>query len=185
MSITQTTLPITAGTWPADTAHSTVEFTVRHLGISKVRGRFDDFDAALTVGDTLENSALRASIELSSVHTGNSDRDGHLQSSDFFGTEANPQMNFVSTAIADRGAGEYELTGNLTLNGVTQPVVLDAEFNGTEDFPMDGSVHAGFSASGFLSRRAFGVEFDVPLGADKVMISDKVSIELEIQFVRP
>jgi len=185
MSITTSTLPLVAGTWTVDAAHSSVEFTVRHLGLSKVRGRFNEFDASLTVGDSLDSVALRAAIDLASVDTSNADRDAHLRSTDFFDTETNPQMVFVSTAIADRGDGGYGLTGELTLNGVTRTVVLDVEFNGTEDYPMDSSVHAGFSATGVLSRKTFGVEFDVPLGADKVAIGDKVNLDLEIQFVQP
>ena len=185
MSTATSSLPLTSGTWPVDRAHSSVEFTVRHLGLSKVRGRFNDFDASLTVGESLESSALNATIELASVDTSNADRDAHLRSTDFFDTDTNPQMSYASSAIADKGDGTYELSGDLTLNGVTRPVALAVEFNGTEDYPMDGSTHAGFSASGTLSRKEFGVEFDVPLGADKVTIGDKVQLDLEIQFVKP
>lgn len=185
MSTATTELPLTAGTWPVDRAHSSVEFTVRHLGLSKVRGRFNDFDASLTVGDSLESSALGATIELASVDTSNSDRDAHLRGTDFFDTETNPQMSYSSKAIADKGDGTYEVIGDLTLNGVTRPVSLEVAFNGTEEYPMDNSVHAGFSASGTLSRKEFGVAFDVPLGADKVAIGDKVQLDLEIQFVKP
>lgn len=185
MSTTTSTLPLTAGTWPVDAAHSTVEFTVRHLGLSKVRGRFNEFDAGLTVGHDLASTALRAAIQLDSVDTNNVDRDGHLRSPDFFGTDTHPQMTFVSTSITDLGDGDYELLGDLTLKGTTRPVVLAVEFNGTEDYPMDQSLHAGFSARGVISRKEFGVEFDVPLGADKVAIGDKVALELEIQFVQP
>lgn len=134
---------------------------------------------------TVDTVGLRAEIELASVDADNADRDAHLRSTDFFDTERNPQMVFVSTGIVDRGDGDYGLVGELTLNRVTRAVDLDVEFNGTEGYPLDGSVHAGFSASGVLSRKAFGIEFDVPLGADKVAIGDKVSLDLEIQFVRP
>ena len=185
MTTTTSTLPLVAGTWPVDAAHSTVEFTVRNLGISKVRGRFNEFDASLTVGHTLETSALTATIELASVDTGNPDRDGHLRSPDFFDTDTHPQMGFASTAIADLGDGDYHVTGDLTLNGTTAPVTLEVEFNGTEDSPMDQSLHAGFSARGTLSRKVFGVEFDLPLGGDRLAIGDKVAVELEIQFVQP
>ena len=185
MSTTTSSLPLTAGSWTVDTAHSSVEFTVRHLGLSKVRGRFRDFTAELAPPCPLDTVGLRAEIALASVDTDNADRDAHLRSTDFFDTENNPQMVFVSRTIADRGDGSYGLAGELTLNGVTRPVELDVEFNGTEDYPLDGSVHAGFSATGVLSRKAFGIEFDVPLGADKVAIGDKVNLDLEIQFVRP
>ena len=184
MSSNTATLPLTTGIWPVDTAHSSVEFTIRHLGLTKVRGRFNRFDASLSVGDTLPDSELAATIELSSVDTNNADRDAHLQGTDFFGVEANPRMTFTSTAIR-RSGDDYAVLGDLTINGITQPVELDVEFNGVETYPMDQKRHAGFSASGTISRGAFGVDFDVPLGVDKVALGDKVKIELEIQLVEP
>lgn len=179
--MTTTTMPLTAGTWAIDPSHSSVEFVVRHMGLSKVRGRFGEFRAELIVGDDLSACSLTAEVELSSVSTNNADRDAHLAGTDFFDVEAAPKMTFVSTAI-EGADGAYTATGDLSIRGVTRPVTLDIEFNGTETFPFDQSVHAGFSASGSISRKDFGVEFDVPLGADKVMIGDKVQIELEAQF---
>jgi polyisoprenoid-binding protein YceI len=187
MTITEsssTTLPLNTGTWTADATHSTVGFTVRHLGLAKVRGRFDQFTAQVDVGADLGSSSVTAEIAMSSVSTGNADRDAHLASTDFFGAENNPTMTFVSTAITGSG-DEYKLVGNLTLNGVTKPVELDVEFFGTSVFPMDQSTRAGFSATGSLSRSAFGIEFNMPLGGDKMMISDKVALELDIQLVAP
>jgi polyisoprenoid-binding protein YceI len=181
---TTTQLPLTTGTWTVDPSHTTVGFTVRHLGLSKVRGRFDGVDAAVVVGDGLENSSVRATIDLSTVDTANPDRDAHLRSSDFFDAESNPQMTFVSTEI--RGDGEdFTLVGDLTINGVTERVELDVEFFGTSVFPADQSTRAGFAATGTLSRKDFGIEFNVPLGGDKVMISDKVALDLDVQLVAP
>lgn len=178
-------LPLTAGAWPVDSAHSGVEFTIRHLGISKVRGRFNRFDATLTVGDSLANTRVNAEIDLSSVDTNNVDRDNHLRTTDFFDIEAHPKMTFASKEIRGDGDDDYVLVGDLIINGVTQPVELDVEFNGVETYPMDQKRHAGFSAAGTISRSAFGVDFDVPIGVDKVAIGDKVKIELELQFVDP
>ncbi|MEM9609783.1 MAG: YceI family protein [Actinomycetota bacterium] len=178
---TTATLPLTAGTWAIDNSHSSVEFVVRHMGLSKVRGRFADFTAELVVGADLSACSLTADVNLASVDTNNADRDAHLTGTDFFDAEASPRMTFVSTAI-EGSDGEYTATGDLTIRGVTKPVTLDIEFNGTETFPFDQSVHAGFSATGSISRKDFGIEFEVPLGADKVMIGDKVQIELEAQF---
>jgi polyisoprenoid-binding protein YceI len=178
----QTQLP--PGTWGIDTAHSTVEFTVRHLGISKVRGRFNDVDASVEVGQHPEDTVVRAAVDLSSVDTNNPDRDAHLRSTDFFDIEAHPSMTFASTAVRPSGDG-WVLAGDLTINGTTNPIELDVEFHGAETYPMDQKVHAGFSATGSLSRKAYGVDFEIPLGADKVAIGDKVSIELEIQLVEP
>lgn len=184
MTNTSTTLPLAAGTWPADAAHSTVGFVVRHLGLSKVRGRFDAFTATVTVGDDLASTSVHAEIDMSSVKTGNSDRDAHLASSDFFNAEANPTMTFTSTSI--EGAGEeYTMTGELTINGITKPIALDVEFFGTELAPMDQSTRAGFSATGSASRKDYGIDFNLALGGDKVLISDKVTIELDFQFIAP
>ena len=181
---TTSTLPLTTGTWTADPAHTTVGFVVRHLGLSKVRGRFDGVRAQLVVGDDLATSSVTAEIDMGTVKTGNADRDAHLTSSDFFNAETNPTMSFTSTSIT--GDGEtYTLAGDITINGVTRPIELDVEFFGTSVFPMDQSTRAGFSATGTLSRKDFGIEFNVPLGGNKVMIADKVAIDLDVQLIAP
>ncbi|MFN3256838.1 MAG: YceI family protein [Ilumatobacter sp.] len=179
-----TSLPLSTGTWTNDAAHTTVGFTVRHLGLAKVRGRFDGVVATMTVGDDLASTSISAVIDMSTVSTGNADRDGHLRSSDFFDADTNPTMAFESTSISGSG-DEYTLAGNLTINGVTRAIEFDVEFFGTSVFPMDQSTRAGFSAETSISRKDFGIEFNVPLGGDKVMISDKVAIELDLQFVAP
>lgn len=184
LATSSTTLPLQAGPWRIDPAHSTVEFTVRHLGLSKVRGRFNRFDAELEVGSDLASTVLSADVDLSSVDTNNADRDGHLLSTDFFHAESHPKMTLTSTSINGDG-GTYTVVGDLSIAGITHPIELDVEFFGTEVFPMDQSTRAGFSATGTLSRKAYGIEFNVPLGADKVMISDSVKIELEVQLVAP
>lgn len=175
-------LPLNPGTYAADPTHSAVAFSIRHLGLAKVRGSFTVFDAQLTVGDDLAGTSVSATIDLSSVSTGNSDRDAHLQSGDFFNTETHPSMTFASTSIVEKGTG-YTLTGDLTLNGHTAPITLDGEFHGTGTFPMDQSERAGFSFAGTLSRKDYGMSFDAPAGADKLMLGDKVAVELDAQFV--
>jgi polyisoprenoid-binding protein YceI len=177
-------LPLIPGRWTIDPAHTDVGFTVRHLGLSKVRGRFDDVSGTVEISDDVRATKIDASIALASVSTGNADRDGHLRSSDFFDADTNPTMTFVSTAVTGQ-ADDYVLVGDLTINGVTRSVELDVEFFGTSEFPMDRSIRAGFSASTELSRKDFGIEFNVPLGGDKVMISDKVVIDLDVQLVAP
>ncbi|HSM67257.1 MAG TPA: YceI family protein [Ilumatobacteraceae bacterium] len=181
---TTSTLPLASGTWNADPAHTTVGFVVRHLGLSKVRGRFEGVTAQLVVGDDLASSSVTARVEMGTVKTGNPDRDAHLASSDFFNADTNPTMTFVSTSITGEGE-EFTLAGDLTINGVTRPIELDVEFFGTSVFPMDQSTRAGFSATGSLSRKDFGIEFNVPLGGDKVMIADKVVLELDVQLIAP
>lgn len=179
-----TDIPIATGTWTVDRVHSSVEFTVRHLGLAKVRGRFNDFDAAVEVGESLDATSVRADVALASVDTNNADRDAHLRSSDFFSVETAPKMTFRSNAVT-RDGDAYRLVGDLTLNDTTREVTFDVEFFGTEVYPMDDTVRAGFSATGAISRSDFGVSFDVPLGADKVAIGDKVAIELEVQLIAP
>ena len=183
-STTSTTLPLAAGTWTADAHHSNVGFSVRHLGLSKVRGRFEDVEASVVVGTDLSSTSVTAEIAMASVSTGNTDRDAHLASSDFFNAETNPKMSFRSTSIQGSG-DDYTMVGDLTVNGITKPVELDVEFFGTSVFPMDQSTRAGFTATGSLSRKDFGIEFNMALGGDKVMISDKVALELDIQLVAP
>ena len=183
-SLTTTSLPLAPGVWAVDQSHSGVSFVVRHLGLSNVRGRFDKFDATLEVGSTLESVAVTAEIELASVDTNNADRDAHLRSTDFFDTENQPVMTFRSTSVT--GAGEnYELAGDLTIAGITKPVTFDVEFNGTEVHPGDQSTHAGFTATGQIKRSDFGIDFGIVPGAEKIMLGDKVKIELDLQFVAP
>lgn len=181
-NISTSTLPLTVGSWTTDPAHTTVGFVVRHLGLSKVRGRFDGVTAQLVVGSDLASSSVSATIEMGTVKTGNADRDAHLTSSDFFNAESNPTMTFQSTAIAGEGE-EFTMVGDLTINGVTKAVELDVEFFGTSVSPMDQSTRAGFSATGTISRKDFGINFNAPVGADKVLISDKVALDLDVQLV--
>jgi polyisoprenoid-binding protein YceI len=172
-----TTPTLTAGTWVAEPSHSEVGFTVRHLGLSKVRGRFNSFTVTAEIEEPATASTVRATIDLSSVDTNNADRDGHLKSSDFFDAERNPTMTFVSTSVT-----EDTLAGDLTINGITKPVELDLEFHGVvvDGF---GTTRAGFSAEGQIKRSDFGIDFNMPVGLDGALIGDKVTINLEIQLV--
>ena len=185
MSDTSTAaLPLTTGVWTLDPNHSSIHFKVRHLGLSNVRGRFDDFDATLAVGEALDDVAVAATVALSSVNTNHPDRDAHLQGTDFFGVEANPTLEFRSTEI--RGGGdEYQLTGDLTINGVTRPVSFPVEFNGVDTFPVDGSLHAGFTAEATVNRSEYGIDFNMPIGVDKLALGEKIKVELDLQFVAP
>jgi polyisoprenoid-binding protein YceI len=175
-------LSLATGEWKLDPAHSGVHFKVRHLGLTNVRGTFKSFDATLTVGETLDDVAVAAIIDLASVDTNQADRDAHLLSTDFFAAEKNPQITFTSTGIS--GAGdELELSGELTINGVTRTVTFPVEFNGIEVYPGDGKHHAGFSATTVVNRNDFGVDFNMPLGMNKLALGEKVNVELDLQFV--
>jgi polyisoprenoid-binding protein YceI len=182
---TTTTLPLTAGIWRLDANHSGVHFRVRHLGLSNVRGRFDRFDATLTVGQSLEDVQVAANIDMASVDTNQPDRDAHLRSTDFFSTDEHPEMVFASTAVRAAGSDEYEVDGQLTINGITKPVTLEVEFSGVEVFPGDGSTHAGFAATTEINRDDFGIDFNMPLGMDKFALGQKLKIELDLQFIAP
>lgn len=177
-------LPLSLGTWTADPAHSSVGFTIRHLGVSKVRGRFGSFDAKAVVGDTLQTSSIEAVVQLGSVDTGNGDGDGdgHLRSPDLLHVERRPTMTFRSTRIDGNGA-DWTVLGELTIGEVSAPLQLDVEFGGIEEYP-GGTRHAGFEARGELRRRDFGLEFSLPPGTAK-LLGDVVKIELDVQLVEP
>lgn len=177
------TLPLTTGAWKVDPAHSGVHFKVRHLALTNVRGRFNTFDAFLEVGDDLAGTRFGATIDLSSIDTNQPDRDAHLRGTDFFGVDAHPRLEFESTSIVDRGDGEYEATGNLTLHGVTHPVVLAVEFNGSLTHPGDGLEHAGFVATTQILRDDFGIDFNMPVGIDKLALGKKIDVDIDVQFV--
>jgi polyisoprenoid-binding protein YceI len=179
-----TALPLDAGTWTVDAAHSGINFKVRHLGLTNVRGRFNDFDATLTVGETLDDSGVAATIQMASVDTNNADRDAHLLSTDFFTAEKNPTVEFRSTRITQDG-DDYTLEGDLTINGVTRPVSFPVELTGAEVYPATGNLHAGFYAETQVNRNDFGVDFNMPLGTDKLALGEKVKVELDLQFVAP
>ena len=172
------TLPIPAGSYDIDTAHSQLGFAIRHLGISTVRGTFDAFSGSLTVGSELSETSVVISADMTSVNTGNEGRDGHLHGEHFFDSGNHPKMTFTSTAVEAHG-DDYVLHGDLTIRGITKPIALATTFNGTASFPMDGSTHFGFEATGQLARTDFGVSYGVPLA------SDTVKLTLDVQFVQP
>ena len=179
-----TDLPLPSGTWTIDPVHSDVTFSVRHLGLAKIRGRFNEFSGTVTVGENLASTVVTAEIDLASVDTHNPDRDNHLKSSDFFDVETNRTMTFRSTEVKSEG-DDYTMDGELTVAGTTGLVSLEVEFLGTETFPVDQSTRAGFSATTTVSRSDLGITYDIPLGGDRMVIGDKVGIELDIQLIAP
>jgi len=167
---------IVAGTWTIDPSHSEVGFTVRHL-MSKVRGQFTTFEGTLTTGAALGETGAQATIDLNSINTRDEQRDGHLRSADFFDVENHGHMTFKSTSFNGEKA-----TGDLTIKGVTKPVELEVEFLGVDKDPWGGT-RVGFEASGEISRKDFGVDFNIPLDGGKVLIGDKVNITLAVEAV--
>lgn len=167
-----------AGSWTLDTAHSAVGFTVRHLGISKVRGSFTKFETEFLV-DEAGAATLGATIYLDSFDTGNSDRDAHIRTADFLDVANRPTLTFRATHPV-RVEESFEVEGEATLGAITKPVTLDVEWGGVQEFGATGDRHAGFSATGSIKRTDFGVGGPLP-----GMLSDTVKIELEIQLVEP
>jgi polyisoprenoid-binding protein YceI len=184
MSITRDSLlPLSPGRWALDGNHSSVGFTIRHLGVSKVRGRFQDFEVDVVIGPTLDTTSVVATIQTTSIDTGNPDRDAHVRSADLLDVERRPTMVFRSTSIADTEDG-WVLDGELTIGDVTRPQRLDLEFGGLEHFP-GGPRHAGFEASGEVRRKDFGIDLAMPPGVSAVALGDVVKIELDIQLLEP
>ena len=172
---------IPAGTWTIDPSHSEVGFSVRHLMVSKVKGTFESFSGAVEISDDLLASSVTASVDLSSINTRDAQRDEHLRSGDFFEVATYPELTFASTSVAPAGDG-YRVTGDLTIKGTTRSVDLDLEFHGIHPDPWGGT-RAGFSASTSISRKEFGVDFQIPMDGGGVVVGDKVEISLEVQAV--
>ncbi|MEV5753535.1 YceI family protein [Actinoallomurus sp. NPDC052308] len=181
MSVTAAELGLTAGTWNIDPAHSEVTFTIRHL-MSKVRGSFTAFSGSVEIAEDVLASTATAEIEISSIDTRNADRDAHVRSADILDVENHPTIKFVTKGVRSEGDKNL-LDGELTIRGVSRPITLDVEFNGVGEDPWGGT-RAGFTATGSISRKEYGIEFNVPLSGDKALLGDKVDISLEIQAVR-
>jgi polyisoprenoid-binding protein YceI len=170
-----------AGTWEIDPVHSEVGFVARHMMVSKVRGRFTSFSGELVLGEDPRQSSVTATIDLTSIQTGNEQRDQHIRSADFFEVDKYQTMTYRSTGVRPEG-DHYVLEGELTLKDVTKPVELTLELNGFGPDPFGGT-RAGFTATGEINRRDFGVNFSAPMETGGVVVSDKVTIQLEIEAV--
>jgi polyisoprenoid-binding protein YceI len=181
MSIVDTIPGYIAGTWTLDPTHSDITFSVRHLAISKVRGSFEKFDVTVVTAENPAESSIVASIDVASVNTNQKDRDGHLQSSDFFLVSEFPTIEFKSTKITVDGE-DFTVDGDLTLRGVTKAVTLKGEIGGitTDGY---GQTKAGASASVKINRLDYGVNWNAALEAGGLTLGNEVSINFEIQVV--
>ncbi len=175
IDVLETTAP--AGTWVIDPGHSEVGFTARHL-MSKVRGLFERFEGQIVTG---ESPSATATVDLASINTREANRDAHLRSGDFFDVEAHGAMTFRSTAVESGGKGLL-VTGDLSLKGVTRPVVLDVELLGVESDPWGGT-RAGFEATTTISRKQWGVDFNVPMDGGRLLVGDKIDITIAVEAV--
>ena len=169
---------LTPGTYEIDAAHSNLGFSVRHAGVAKVRGSMTAFSGHFTVVDPIEQSEADVTIDAASVDTGNEQRDEHLRTADFWNAEQNPEWTFTSTSISG-DADNLTVAGDLTINNITKPVTLSAEFDGAGQGP-EGEVRAAFEGTTSISRKDFGLNWNVALEAGGVLVSDKVNIELEV-----
>ena len=172
-----------AGTWAIDPVHSEVSFLVRHMMVSKVRGRFDKFEGTIVTAEDPLASSVTASVDLTSINTGQEQRDAHIRSADFFEVEKYPQMTFVSTAVKAAEEG-FVLEGDLTLKGITRPVAFNLEVNGIGPDAYGGT-RIGFSAETQIGRSDFGVNFNGPIPGvpGGAVVSENVTISLEIEGV--
>ncbi len=180
---TTPTLPLSLGTWALDPNHSSVGFTIRHLGVSKVRGAFRRFDVSTVVGESLGDTRVTATIDVASLDTGNADRDAHVLSPDIVDVAKRPTITFESRRLVQDG-DDYRLEGDLTIGEVTHPVELDIEFGGVEQFP-GGPRHAGFEATTEIRRKDFGIDLAMPPGVSGALLGDVLKIELDIQLLEP
>ena len=171
-----------AGTWAIDPVHSEVSFVVRHMMVSKVRGRFDKFEGTLVTGESPLASSVTAKVDLTSINTGQEQRDAHIRSADFFEVEKYPEISFASTSIEKIDDETVKITGDLTLHGETHPIELEAELGGVETGP-EGETRTGLEVTGTLSRKEWGMHFNAALGSGNVVVSDKVKLTLDIAAV--
>ncbi|PZS17324.1 MAG: polyisoprenoid-binding protein [Acidimicrobiales bacterium] len=169
-------------TWEIDPTHSSLEFSVRHMMVSKVKGRFTRFTGTIVIAGEPEQSSVRTSVEAASIDTHESTRDGHLRSADFLDVENCPTIEFASTAVRPTDGGA-EMTGDLTVHGVTKPVTLEVEFNGTGPDPYGGT-RVGFSATTEISRKEFGLEWNTLLEGGGAVVGDKATLTFEVEAVK-
>ena len=183
MSATASSAVVPTGTWSVDPAHSKVGFAVKHMGIATVRGEFTEFEGTLEIGEDLSSARAYGTVKAASVDTSEPQRDEHLRSADFFDAETYPELKFESTEIKALDDETFRITGNLTLHGVTQELILEAVFEGTDTDPW-GNERVALEVVGKLSRGDYGMKFNQALGSGNMLVSDKVTLALDISAVK-
>lgn len=170
--------------WKIDTAHSMIEFSVKHMMISTVRGRFTQFDGNVVIDEkNLLGSSVTGAVEIASIDTHDAGRDGHLRSADFFAAEKFPQMTFRSTKLQRTGDGEYKVTGDLTIKDTTREVVFNVTDEGQNKDPW-GNHRWGISATASINRKDFGLVWNVALETGGVLVGEQVKIAAELEVIR-
>lgn len=173
---------MTKSVWNVDTAHSSLEFVVKHMMISKAKGNFNSFEAVIEADpEDLTEAKFEFTIDPSSIDTRNKDRDDHLRSADFFDVENHPKVTFIVTDIKKKSGNDYDVTGDLTIRGTTKPVNVDVVFEGQSKDPMSGNEVAGFSGKTKFSRKDFGLTWNAALETGGVLVGDEVKVNIEIE----
>jgi polyisoprenoid-binding protein YceI len=178
-----TTVATTPATWTIDPTHTDVAFSVRHMGLSTVRGRFEQVAGTVETGADGAPTAIRIEIATASINTGTKDRDAHLRSADFFDAEANPTITFVSTGVTARGGERFEVAGDLTMHGITKPVVLDAEIGDAITDPW-GLQRRAATASTKINRKEWGLTWNQILEAGALLVSEDVKLSIDVQVTQ-
>ena len=178
-----TQVATTPATWTIDPAHTDVAFSVRHMGLSTVRGTFERVAGTVETGVDGAATAIRIDIETASITTGSKDRDGHLRSAEFFDAESNPTITFVGTRVTPRDGERFEVAGDLTMNGVTKPVVLDAEIGAPITDPW-GMQRRAATASAKLNRKEWGLTWNQILEAGALLVSEEVKLSIDVQVTK-
>lgn len=167
--------------WTIDSAHSEIGFKVKHMMFTNVKGHFNDYSAAIDFNDDLKGANLQFEAKINSITTNNADRDNHLKSPDFFDMDQYPTLDFKSTKIEGNG-NDYEITGDLTIKGITKPVKLNAEFSGLMTDPW-GNTKVGLNIDGKINRKDFGLTYNAALETGGVLVGEDVNLNAEIQLV--
>ena len=172
---------MTKSKWTVDTAHSNVEFSIKHMMFAKVRGNFHDYEATIEADENdLTSANINFVIDVASIDTRNSDRDGHLRSADLFDVEKFPKMTFKSTSIVKKGEGVYDIIGDLTIRDVTKSVTFASQFEGQGKDPW-GNIKFGFSAEGQIKREDFGLTYNAALETGGFLIGSDVNISIVVE----
>ncbi|MBC1232641.1 YceI family protein [Listeria booriae] len=173
---------MTVEKWNVDPAHSSIEFQVKHMMVSKVKGAFKSFSADLTLDpEDLTTANLSFTVDAASIDTRQEQRDGHLKSPDFFDVENHPSITFQSTNIVADGSNEYKVTGDLTIRTITKPITFNVEYEGTSKDPMSGNMVAGFEGTGKFNRKDFELNYNAVLETGGVLIGDEVKLNIQIE----
>ena len=183
-TVAPTTLAELAGTWTIDPSHTRIGFVARHAMVTKVRGAFNEVEGTAVVdAEDVASSSATVAIKAASIDTRNAQRDEHLRSNDFLAMDEHPEITFVSTQVAPTGPTSLDVTGDLTVRGVTRPVTVPFEFEGAATDPF-GNLRAGFEGSVVINRKDYGITWNAALEAGGVLVSDKVTLEFEVSAIK-